>query len=255
MSERREVYYPKNLLTRSSAKTIKGEKLGWDTHILYLVPHKQNSLGKNLCPNATAGCAAACLYTSGRGKFNSVQKARHNKTDLFLKSKEWFMNKLYSELQLINNRNANSFIGGNKQCVRLNGTSDIPWENLKIRGKNLFEHFPHLQFYDYTKSKNRMYSNKHANYHLTFSRSESNDNDCVEVLDKGHNVAAVFNKDFYKRNLYDGGTALYSFSYTKQYEVLDGDQHDLRFLDEKGGFIVGLKAKADANKDKTGFVI
>ena len=45
----------------------------------------------------------------------------------------------------------------------------------------------------------------------------------------------------------------------KGYEVIDGDDSDLRFLDkfkswETGG-IVGLKAKGPAKKDKSGFVV
>ena len=264
MRERKE-YYPKNLLTRSSAKTIKGEKYGWETHILYLSPHKQNELGKNLCPFASAGCAAACLYTAGRGKFSSVQNARLNKTRLFLTERDWFIKQLYKEISNINNkdktaREESAIVKSwpdtfKRQCVRLNGTSDIPWENLKYKGKNLFEHFPDLQFYDYTKDHRRVINNKYDNYHLTFSRSENNDDKCIEVLEAGGNVAAVFNKDFYNRNLVDGGTSFYSFVYPKQYKVIDGDQSDLRFLDKGKGVIVGLKAKGDANKDKTGFVI
>ena len=248
-----EVYYPSNLLTRSSAKTVKGEKYGWETNILYLAPHKQNILGKNLCPHATVGCAAACLYTSGRGKFNSVQKARMNKTTLFLKDKDWFLNKLVSEIHKIGTMDIIGSFRDFKQCIRLNGTSDIPWENLKIQGDNIFNIYEHLQFYDYTKDPNRVLKNKLKNYHLTFSRSENNEDDCIKVLEAGHNVAMVFNKDFYKRNLQDGGTAFYTMK-GKQYKVIDGDQSDLRFLDPQG-VIVGLKAKGDAFKDKSGFVL
>jgi len=259
MKEKDEVYYPGQLLSKSNAKTIKGEKLGWDTHILYLAPHKQNKLGKNLCPHASAGCAAACLYTAGRGRFNSVQKARQNKTTLFLTDKEWFLDKLYRELARINLKDASAFniaplYGANRQCVRLNGTSDIPWENLKYKGKNFFEHFPDLQFYDYTKSKNRVIKNKHKNYHLVFSRSETNSKECEEIMDAGFSVAAVFNKEFYSRNLRDNGTSQYAFHYPKLYKVIDGDYHDLRFLDEEN-VIVGLKAKGDAKGDESGFVI
>lgn len=256
----RKEYYPQNLLTRSSAKTIKGEKYGWETNILYLSPHKQNELGKNLCPFASVGCAAACLYTAGRGRFSSVENARLNKTRLFLTERDWFIEKLYKELVLINLKDAAAYniaplYGAKQQCVRLNGTSDIPWENIKYKGKNMFEHFPDLQYYDYSKDYRRVINNKHKNYHLTFSRSENNDDKCIEVLKAGHNVAAVFNKEFYNRNLYDGGTAFYSFNLDNMYKVIDGDQSDLRFLDKGKGVIVGLKAKGDANKDKTGFVI
>lgn len=37
-------------------------------------------------------------------------------------------------------------------------------------------------------------------------------------------------------------------------EVIDGDKHDLRFLD-KQNVVVGLLAKGKAKQDATGFVI
>jgi len=245
-------YYPSKLLTKSSAKTIKGEKLGWDTYILYLTPHKQNALGKNLCPHASEGCAAACLYTAGRGKFTNVQKARMNKTSLFLKRKSWFLDKIDLEIAYISVKDRKS--NGNKNCIRLNGTSDIPWENLKIRdNENIFDLYPHLQFYDYTKSINRLFKNKNKNYHLTFSRSENNDKDCLKALENGYNVAVVFSREWYKNNLEGNRKSTYTIE-GKSFKVIDGDVSDLRFLDQSG-VIVGLKAKGDASKDTSGFVI
>lgn len=128
---------------------------------------------------------------------------------------------------------------GLKPAIRLNGTSDIPFENLSIFGKTLFEHFPKIRFYDYSKSPKRVLGNKIKNYHLTFSLSESNIEVAKVVAAAGKNVAAVFRK---KPKTFWGK------------KVLDGDSHDLRFLDKKG-VIVGLSAKGRAKKDKTGFVI
>ena len=118
-----------------------------------------------------------------------------------------------------------------KPCIRLNGTSDIPFEKFKIEGKNIFEHFPNVQFYDYTKNHIRMYKFLDnlfpANYHLTFSRSETNDKESMKVLSMGGNVAMVFDK---VPETYEG------------YHVIDGDKNDLRPLDERN-VIVGLKFK------------
>lgn len=247
-----EVYYPSNLLTRSSTKTLKGEKFGWDTHILYLSPHKQNKHGKNLCPKATKGCAAACLYTAGRGRFSTVQRARMNKTELFLTQKKWFLEKLYKELNRISDKDdlgkslPSKYNPNNRQCVRLNGTSDIPWENIKYKGKNFFEHFPNLIFYDYTKDHKRVINNKYSNYHLTFSRSEENNNLCLDLLTLGHNVAFVFAKNTYE-DVVTKGKFLF-------WDVVDGDESDLRFLD-KQGVIVALKSKGDGRNDTSGFII
>jgi hypothetical protein len=127
----------------------------------------------------------------------------------------------------------------NRPQCSINGTSDIPFENLSIFGKTLFEHFPKVQFYDYGKSAKRVLENKIKNYHLTFSLSESNIKIAKVVAAAGKNVAVVFHK---KPKTFWGK------------KVLDGDISDLRFLDKKG-VIVGLSAKGRAKKDKTGFVI
>ena len=71
---------PKNLLSKgtSNAKTSKNDN---DTYILYLAPYNQNSKKINICPKASEGCAAACLFSAGRGAFSNVIKARQNKTE------------------------------------------------------------------------------------------------------------------------------------------------------------------------------
>jgi hypothetical protein len=118
-------------------------------------------------------------------------------------------------------------------AFRLNGTSDIAWEKYGIIQK-----FPEVQFYDYTKIRNRKVAAL-SNYHLTFSKADGNDMDVRLVASAGMNVAVVF-KDV--PDSYIGRT------------VIDGDDTDLRFLDPKG-VVVGLKAKGRARKDTSGFVV
>jgi hypothetical protein len=123
--------------------------------------------------------------------------------------------------------------------VRLNTTSDISWENY-----NLFEKFPMLQFYDYTKIQKRALKFARgeypANYHLTYSLNEDNYDKAVEVLNEGGNIAVVFRKDLPQ-----------TFMGKK---VVNGDLHDLRYLDPKN-VVVGLKAKGKAKTDYSGFVM
>ena len=224
------------LLGTGNSKTIKGEAKGWTTYVMYLSPHKQNSKGKNLCSKASAGCAEACLFTAGRGAMKKIQDARRAKTELFISDRKQFMSKLIEEINLAvrrHNRTDTQF------CIRLNGTSDIPWEHIKVDGKNIFEIFSDVQFYDYTKDTKRITKNNNNNYHLTFSRSEDNQVDTEFILASSENVAVVFNT---LPTTYRG------------YKVVNGDEDDLRFLDEKG-VVVGLKAKGGARKDTTGFVI
>lgn len=227
------------LLSISNAKTSKGELLGYMTGIVYMAP-ATNVNGLNVCTFASKGCKEACLYTAGRGKFNNVKAARIKRSELFRDDLNAFLTQLKLEIEkFIKKAQRKDMI----PVIRLNGTSDIEYENLKIDGKTLFEHFPNIQFYDYTKNFTRLkaLTGKIANYHLTFSRSESsvNQRKGIELLGQGVNVAMVFNK---LPETYRG------------FEVINGDDTDLRFLDKKG-VIVGLTAKGDAKKDQSGFVI
>lgn len=234
----------KPLLSVDNAKTIKGEKLGYKTYIMYMSPYKDNSLGKNVCAHASKGCAAACLVGSGLGGvYPKVREARRNRTEYFLRDRQRFLLQLDNEIvKAVRLNKDNSII-----TIRLNGTSDIPFEDLKVRnGKNIMELHPNIQFYDYTKNWRRFNKKLPKNYHLTFSRSEENDEQAMNILQKGHNVAMVFDKvpDIYKG-----------------YKVIDGDKNDLRFKDPKN-VIVGLRYKKMTSKGadnqiafSTGFAI
>jgi hypothetical protein len=226
---------PESLLGYQNAKTTKGEDLGYLTGILYLAPSDLS--GVDLCPKASEGCKKACLFTAGRGKFRNVVDARMNKTIYFLKDRKAFVSQLHVEIARANKKAQRL---GLKLCIRLNGTSDIAWEALT----DIIQSFPDIQFYDYTKISKRFERVLPSNYHLTFSLSESNDAEALKVLALGGNVAAVFKNGMPSKFL---GA-----------EVIDGDLHDLRFLDKKPqgqrGVIVALKAKGEAKKDASGFV-
>ena len=222
--------YNKPLLSTNNAKTIKGEKLGYITHILYMSSHRQNSKGINVCSHASEGCANSCLVGSGfGGMYGGVQRGRIEKTEFFLRNRIGFLNKLRIEIEQSIKKNKDKAI----PVFRLNGTSDLPYEKYKIfEGKNIFELFPNVQFYDYTKNWKRFDNELPNNYHLTFSRSEINHNKAMEILSRGFNVAMVFDK---LPETYNG------------YEVINADKDDLRFLDKKG-VICGLKYKKMTGK-------
>jgi len=214
------------LLTTKNAKTIKGKKQNYKTYILYMSPAFQNDKNINLCSHASKGCLDACLFKSGFGGiYTSVQKARIAKSNYFLNDRERFLKQLKNEIEGVMIQQKE----GEKLAFRLNGTTDINWEKFKIEdGKNIFELFPSAQFYDYTKNYVRLEKRiLPPNYHITFSRSETNEAKSLEMLELGYNVAAVFDK--------------LPTSY-KGYKVINGDENDLRFLDEPRT-IVGLKYK------------
>ena len=227
---------PKKLLSYSNFKIKKAIKKGYETAILHLAPY--NLSGINICPKASKGCIAGCLNTSGMGAFSTTQDARINRTNYFRYDRQKFLEQLDHEIKLGVKKAQKKNL---KFAVRLNGTSDLSFEKFKIRdNKNLMELNPSVPFYDYTKNYLRLKNKLPKNYHITFSKSESNDNIVNDLIkDKKINIAVVF-KQLPKKYL--------------GRKVIDGDETDLRFLDPKNS-IVGLIAKGKAKQDKSGFVI
>ncbi len=235
---------PLTLLSTNNKKTMKGEKLGYKTFILYMSPFTANSTGINVCPHASQGCAQSCLVGSGfGGMYKAVAAGRRNKTEYFLANRSEFLAQLDKDIAKAIRLNEGKAI----VTIRLNGTSDIRYEKFIVRdGKNIFELYPQIQFYDYTKNYNRFNKVLPKNYHLTFSRAEHNEDKAMELLKRGFNVAMVFTS-IPKRY--------------KGFKVVNGDKTDLRFLDGKN-VIVGLKYKMLTGKGadnsiglKSGFVI
>jgi hypothetical protein len=226
------------ILGESSAKTVKGERIGFLTGILYLTPDDE------LCPLARlAGCMAGCLRSAGRGAFDSVQRARDAKTAFFRQNREAFMLSLAADVWSLV-RKASRI--GMRPLVRPNGTSDIPWENIPvIDGKNLFQLFPDVQFYDYTKHPSRNLEGKTAgNYDLTYSFSGITPKPIsLKGLQNPHNkrTAVVFHKREEIPSTFRGWT------------VVDGDDTDVRHI-EPARVVVALYAKGKAKHDTSGFV-
>ena len=218
--------YNKTLLTSNNAKTIKGEKKQFKTFILYMSPFTLNSKGVNLCPMASEGCSNSCLFESGFGGiYTSVKNGRTEKTEFYLSDRIGFLDKLVNEITKLEKKFKDSEY---TLAIRLNGTTDISYEKqITSNGKTIFDTFPNVQFYDYTKNYTRFKKQLPSNYHLTFSRSEINNEIAMDILSKGFNVAMVFDK---LPDTYMG------------YKVINGDETDLRFLDEQN-VIVGLKYK------------
>ena len=229
-----------NLLSSGSTKIEKSNKLSdeYFSRIVYLAPDDLADGKRTLCPYAkVAKCNEACLNTAGMGKFSNVQQSRIRKSLLFLNEPQEFMRQLVED--------ANKFLKecdrlGKKPALRLNGTSDIQWENIEVDGhENIFAMFPQIQFYDYTKIPTRKVEHI-PNYHLTWSYSEANDK-YATLFDKvSNNIAVVFRDALPKM--------------FKGLKVIDGDEHDMRFLDESQ-VVVGLIEKGEAKKDTSGFVI
>lgn len=218
-----------------NVKTVKGRKRGYMTGILYLYPFK--SWGFNICPNAErADCWEPCLNTAGRGAMTCVQQARLRKTRLFHEERDWFMAQLWRDTEaLIRKAQREVMI----PCIRLNGLSDLDWENIRYQGESSMERYPLVQHYDYTKLPRVP---KSHNYHLTFSYSEAPAflPSVQKAMRLGMSMAVVSTDDMPKEWM--------------GRQVVNGDADDLRFLDPPG-CIVWLKAKGKARKSDSNLIV
>ena len=248
-------YKPAKLFSvDTNPKTIKGQKYGFKTAVLYLAPAKLS--GFQVCSMAElAGCIVACLNTAGNPAYAETKsKGRLNKTLYFFGAREQFMNQMAREISL---ESGKATLQGYTLLVRPNGTSDIKWERVSFTldnatakkiGKapgyyeNIMTLFPEIQFYDYTKIANRKWLP--ANYDLTFSYSGivKYQPYVIKAIAQGLRVAVVFRD---KKNIPNSFLGL---------PCVDGDDSDIRHLDP-AGCIVALYAKGKAKKDMSGFVV
>lgn len=256
------------IFSTDSAKAIKAMQYGVINGIHYMAPHELAGVG-NLCPHASPGCIALCLGEySGQagmakdGELNSVRKSRRDKARRFMQARVAYM-------QDVALATAQEYARAKKKgfafVARFNGATDVAIEGVKVylddklatkisklMGRNvprgfhtsIMALFPEIPFVDYTKNPLRFRRALPVNYHLTFSRSETNEAQAIELLSKGVNVAVVF----------AGGLP----DTWQGFPVIDGDLHDLRHLDPRGprGYVIGLSPKGrKAKRDQSGFVV
>lgn len=238
-------------------KMVKSLRQGVMTGIVHLAP--ADSSGREVCAMRSPGCTEACLNYSGF-QYPKKQNARINRTNLYFDDRPAFMKLLADE---ISNFSKLARRKGFVPCIRLNGTSDIPWERVPcpvggfLEARSIMMIFPDVLFMDYTKRANR--KDLPPNYRLVFSRSEDNEDACLEAARNGMNIAVVFNvhKDKKLPAFWDikGSDPLKSH----RFRVIDGDEHDFRYGDYDEypeRVIIGLRAKGPKGRsDKTGFVI
>ncbi len=259
-----------NIFSIDEAKAAKSQKFGWLDAIHYMAPYDLAGVG-NLCPHSTAGCRSLCLGEfSGQaaihrpGELSRTQQSRRAKAVRFMTDRAAYLQDIARAIALACKKAAQRDL---KIAVRLNGSTDIAWEGIKVpltvqtsntinrhtlalnphhyvapgNYRNMMAVFPFVQFMDYTKSVQRCRRDLPENYHLTFSRSETNEQEGMDLVTSWRaNMAVVF----------DAVPETY-----KGLPVIDGDLHDLRHLDAPG-CIVGLAPKGrQAKRDQSGFVL
>ena len=240
-------YQIPNYLLGSSVKidhsndTKDKKRQGYLSTVMYLAP-SDTSKSINVCPFATPQCKSTCLVSSSyHMNLDASVSARLNRTLFFLHDRQGFKAMLYKNIV----KHIKKAIKTNRiPVIRLNGTSDLPFEKIF---PELFTDFPGVQWYDYTKYPITKRVNLPSNYYLLRSHSEENHSELDAMLQVG-NVAVVFNTK--------KGQALPKT--WNGYEVLNGDQDDLRFKDATPKRIVALYAKGKAKKltaTDTGFLV
>jgi hypothetical protein len=225
------------LLSGGNFKQCKSEHLYPAAMLAHLSLAPNKIAGPHtVCPNSTAGCRSSCLFYGGRGQLHTIRKARLARTILFWQDPTAFMMLLRRDLNLWSERASRT---GRRLFVRMNSLSDVEWE---LISPATFRDNPHIFFYDYTKLSWRLTSpHKPENYHLTFSRSELNEETCKALLANGHNVAVVFRSRPFPKFFWG-------------FPVVDATVHDLRPFDAPG-HVVALEALGEAKRDHSGFVI
>ena len=227
------------LLTFNSAKTAKGQDLGYLTGILYLHP----GADPTLCPSATPACRAACLVRAGRARmFAAVEAARRQRTAFFRDDPLTFEHHLLKDLQSLRRRAERL---GMRAALRLNGTSDVApqtWQYVYALAKSYG-----ITTYEYTKRRDVTRVEDHTTYSMTAA-------DPTQIM-PGQANALVF----------DVGRSRPLPTRFLGLRVIDGDKHDLRFLDREENeiapnetYIVGLRLKrtvGDAVARRKGFAV
>lgn len=209
------------------SKRRKGEE-NWHIYSLSLSP--ADSSGLNVCEFSSAECRKHCVGYAGYGMLRSVQNKRIIKTLAFNYNPLKFTTQLCEELRRLEEmlkRNPSR-----KIAIRLNTFSDIDWQNYII-----FNEWPHLQFYDYTKDMLKL---PLSNYDLTYSIDPTKDKNDVSLLlallKLGRKIAIVFDNKIELPEKFHG------------YPIINGDESDLRFLDPSPS-IIALRAKGSLKKD------
>lgn len=227
------------LLTSSNPKLAKETTArGFLNAGLFLAPARM--AGVNVCAWSVVDCVAGCLNTSGRGGidldasgWNEQQAARIRRTARLVLDPDAFASDLLKEVAA-HARRAGRL--GLTPALRLNGTSDVPYHRTMpelvaaIREQG-------VRLYDYTKRP--IPDAVDHGIDVTYSYPGGSGAAARRFLEGGGRVAVVFDVDARK-----GGPlpSEWLAPWGGTYPVIDGDAHDLRFLDPSG-VVVGLRAK------------
>ncbi len=223
-------------LLTANRKLESASEYGWLATGLSLLPGRKS--GVEMCPDRGA-CFATCLDTSGHGMMPNVVKARMERAKFYVEHPEAFITLLDLEVEKHVEAAAAKDL---RPAVRLNVLSDLPWEEIV---PELFKLHPEVQFYDYTKSRQRARDSLKgwwpSNYNLTYSWNERSTGAFgSRLLRDGGRIAYVMRED------------TVAPAWMRRAGFVDGDEHDLIFLHPPGS-IQALKPKGKLRSMRTAF--
>lgn len=257
----RDIITPNNLLDVGiDPKTSTSEKVGVIIGILYLTPSNSSGFW-NSCPMAALGCILSCLNTAGQGGIginpetglNVPQAARLVRHAFFMLKRPAFLAMLSKEIEALERKAERKNMTA---AVRLNGVSDITWENIKTpTAPNLMSQFQNVIWYDYTKLPPSMRPKIASipNYSVTFSRSGENDAHVLEALQADWNVAVVVDIPAHRKDIPVPATMEFG---GVSYPTIDGDvlNSDARFKDAPNSIVVlRIKDASGTDAQRAGF--
>jgi len=196
----------------------------------------------DLCPAASRACRKACLQFCGRNEAStehfaardpyrsSITYGRARRTWRLLADPEKAVQEIAHEAVLLEGRAQKA---GLKAVIRINGLSDLP--GLADRVASLVGDT--IQFVDYSKIQNPALFLPGNRVFRSFSLSENRGSEqfAEAVLAGGGSVSAVFQGEWKPGSTWHG------------FPTIDGDKHDLRFLDPPGT-VAWLSAKGPAER-------
>lgn len=219
-----------------SAKLVHNEDVTEELEqvVMYLLPHRLSGV-VNTCTHSSKGCRFSCLHSAGRLGLPPAERAKLARTLFLHQEPWWFCLQLVQEIEQHRRRVERK---GRRLVVRLNGTSDIPWEQFF---PELFELFPNVLFQDYTKDWDRI-PTAIPNYYLVASANETTSDAAFACHDGNVVVPVAVRRGDPLPDTFMGRP------------VVDGDLHDLRLIDPQIKAAVLVRAKGMGTQDTSGFI-
>jgi hypothetical protein len=190
----------------------------------------------SVCPQSGVCADLACLAATGRNQFPTHARARARRTAHWHRDPKGFIDQAVLEYQALERRAARI---GYTAAGRPNLLSDLPG-----MARAIARRVEGVRFYDYTKIVEAATA-KPGPVHLTYSVSErSTAADVHAVFAAGRNCAVVVSDVGKGEPIPRRFTR---FGITRP--TIDGDRHDLRFLDKPGRWVIlrwkGSRARRD----------